>query len=364
MVLVGRRRRHGRRGLGRRAALPGLGPPAGIRHAGHGGQRTADHAGRRAERGAGGGRGDRPLHRRAAGDHRPTAPCCSSGSPWPRGAWSPRPPTSWAACGASIMVGPGGQLEPASVVATDKTSDVALVSVPEDLPVAPFADDAGLDSGHARPRPHPRARRGQHAVALHCTPGSVTDVGTRHHRRPGLTACPPSPRPVADRRRSSPASRCSNSAGRRARDPLRPAPGHRPPPPSCPPTWSSASPTTCARSNRVVHGWLGVAGHRRRRRRRRQGGRGRVRAARPPAASRPGQVIVALDSQPVRTMAELRARLYVLPPGTAVAALGPGRRRDQGRGRDPRHLLVACEGEHVRFQRPRQPDGGPPRGPA
>ena len=31
-----------------------------------------------------------------------------------------------------------------------------------------------------------------------------------------------------------------------------------------------------------------------------------------------GQLIVAVDSTPVRTMAELRARLYVLPPGTPV----------------------------------------------
>ena len=30
-------------------------------------------------------------------------------------------------------------------------------------------------------------------------------------------------------------------------------------------------------------------------------------------------MIVAVDALPVRTMAELRARLYVLPPGTAVA---------------------------------------------
>ena len=31
-----------------------------------------------------------------------------------------------------------------------------------------------------------------------------------------------------------------------------------------------------------------------------------------------GQLIVAVDSTPVRTMAELRARLYVLPPGRAI----------------------------------------------
>ena len=31
-----------------------------------------------------------------------------------------------------------------------------------------------------------------------------------------------------------------------------------------------------------------------------------------------GQLIVAVDSTPVRTMAELRALLYVLPPGTPI----------------------------------------------
>ena len=40
-----------------------------------------------------------------------------------------------------------------------------------------------------------------------------------------------------------------------------------------------------------------------------------------PAAGRlqQGQVIVAVNALPVRTMAELRARLYVLPPGAAIA---------------------------------------------
>ena len=58
-----------------------------------------------------------------------------------------------------VMVGPGGKLEPASVVAEDKTSDVALVSVPEDLPVPPFADDTTLASGMRRHGAHLRARR-------------------------------------------------------------------------------------------------------------------------------------------------------------------------------------------------------------
>ena len=40
-----------------------------------------------------------------------------------------------------------------------------------------------------------------------------------------------------------------------------------------------------------------------------------------PASGRlaPGEVVVEVNGTPVQTMAELRARLYVLTPGTSVA---------------------------------------------
>jgi S1-C subfamily serine protease len=70
--------------------------------------------------------------------------------------------------------------------------------------------------------------------------------------------------------------------------------------------------------DRVVHGWLGVQGT--------DGPDGdgakvaEVQSGGPASGVlQVGQLIVAVDSTPVRTMAELRARLYVLPPGTAVA---------------------------------------------
>ena len=71
-------------------------------------------------------------------------------------------------------------------------------------------------------------------------------------------------------------------------------------------------------SNRVVHGWLGVSGTDA------PGGGGAEVAsvqADGPAAGRlqAGQVIVAVNALPVRTMAELRSRLYVLAPGAAIA---------------------------------------------
>ena len=95
------------------------------------------------------------------------------------------------------MVGPRGALERAMVVATDKTSDVALVDVPADLPVAPFAGDAALSAGSADYALTfvPGAGRG---VALHCTPGAVTAIGASLSSgpaatMPSITSSPASP---------------------------------------------------------------------------------------------------------------------------------------------------------------------------
>ena len=82
------------------------------------------------------------------------------------------------------MVGPGGTLQAASVVATDTPSDVALVNVPEDLPVAPFADDTAVESGApdlaltfvAAGRPRRRA-------ALHAGGGDRCRDGHRQRAR-------------------------------------------------------------------------------------------------------------------------------------------------------------------------------------
>ena len=69
--------------------------------------------------------------------------------------------------------------------------------------------------------------------------------------------------------------------------------------------------------DRVVHGWLGVQGTD-------APGGGGAKVAQVesggPAAGRlqVGQLITAVNTIPVRTMAEVRALLYVLPPGTPV----------------------------------------------
>ena len=78
--------------------------------------------------------------------------------------------------------------------------------------------------------------------------------------------------------------------------------------------------------NRVVHGWLGVQGTDA------PNGPGakveQVQSGGPAAGLlQTGQLIVAVNATPVRSMAELRARLYVLPPGApiTVSVQQPGR---------------------------------------
>jgi len=212
------------------------------------------------------------------------------------------------------MIGAGGKLQAASVVATDKTSDVALVSVPLDLPVATFADDSGLDSG-TPDLALSFVQAGGDAVALRATAGAVTDVGTPiasgpASTMPSITSSPAMPellggQPLLD------------DKGEVLGILYNPDPGS-----------SSATflPSDLVvgvaddlrSQDRVVHGWLGMEGTDAP-----DGGGAKVAKvqARGPASGvlQVGQLIVAVDSTPVRTMAELRARLYVLPPGTPIS---------------------------------------------
>jgi S1-C subfamily serine protease len=211
------------------------------------------------------------------------------------------------------MVGAGGKLQAASVVATDKTSDVALISVPIDLPVATFADDSGVDTG-TPDLALSFVSTGGHAVALRCTAGAVTDVGTAitsgpASTMPSITSSPASPallagEPLLDENGAVLGILYEPDAGSSATTFL--------------PSDLVVGVADDLRSeDRVVHGWLGVQGTDAP-----DGGGARVAEVQSggPASHvlQVGQLIVAVDSIPVRTMAELRARLYVLAPGTPV----------------------------------------------
>jgi S1-C subfamily serine protease len=214
------------------------------------------------------------------------------------------------------MVGPAGRLEPATVVGMDKPSDVALVNVPEDVPVAPFADDAGVNKG-AADMLLSYVPTGASTAALHATAGNVVSVGT------GVSADQASGMALIT---SSPGVAAA-AAGDPLLDPSGGVLGIL-----CAPGAQGAAPSTflptqlvvgvaddLRSGNTVVHGWLGVDGSDL------PGGAGakvvQVQANSPAAHGglQPGQVIVAVNSMPVRTMAELRSRLYVLAPGASVA---------------------------------------------
>ena len=214
------------------------------------------------------------------------------------------------------VVGPGGKVQSASVVATDAESDVALVDVPEDLPVAPFADD-GTMSGGTPDLLLSYVPAGGTSVALHCTPGWVTAVGG------AIAAGPAAGMPSITTSAAAPSSGSGGGL-------LLTASGsvvgilYDPPAIGAPDTTFLPSQLVVGvaddlrSGNRVVAGWLGVGGANA------PGDTGAkvetVSAGSPAAGGKlqPGQVVVAVDSLPVRTMAELRARIYILPPGSAI----------------------------------------------
>jgi serine protease Do len=195
----------------------------------------------------------------------------------------------------------------------DRASDIALVEVPDDLPVPPFADDWALASGNADLTLTASTTSG--GVSLHCTPGSVTGVGAAipsgpASGMPGITSTSMSvPAAAGDLLLNSAGSVLGIyydgvAAGAAA--------------PTFLPTQLVLGVADDLRSNgRVSQGWLGISGSN-------AAGPGGVAVAKviagSPAAGHlhAGDVIADLNSVPIRSMADLRGRLYVLPPSTPV----------------------------------------------
>jgi putative serine protease PepD len=213
------------------------------------------------------------------------------------------------------MVGPGGKLEQASIVGTDATSNVALVNVPSDVPVAPFSDDGTLGGG-APDTVLGYAPSGGSAVGFQATAGTLAAVATASTS----DACPDSGMAAIT---SSPGL-ATETAG----EPLLDASGAvigilcEPVPGSSSltflPTQLVVGVADDLRSgDRVVPGVLGVQGSDV------PGGAGAKLMTVPSGTPawghlQAGEVITAVNELPVRTFAELRARLYVLEPGTPV----------------------------------------------
>jgi S1-C subfamily serine protease len=213
------------------------------------------------------------------------------------------------------MVGPGGQLLPAKLMGVDQKSDIALVEVPDDLPVAPFSDDVTLAKGSADLTLSVAGAPGT-ATSLRGTPGSVTGIGA------AIASGPASGMPGI----TSTAVAVPEATGDLLLDPSGAVLGiyydagsvSASTGPTFLPTELVLGVADDLRSSgRVTQGWLGIQGS--------DGGQGGAAVAKVapggPAAGHlaSGDVIAAVDSVPIRTMADLRGRLYVLPPSTRVS---------------------------------------------
>lgn len=219
------------------------------------------------------------------------------------------------------MVGPDGRLMRATVVAIDPTSDIALVNVPDDVPVAPFSDDMALSAGSPDIVLSLDAGTGS-TPALRDTPGSVITVDQ------AIGSGPADGMPDITSTATG-----ATGATEESGDPLLNSDGSvigflydggSDPSASAPTFLPTALVLGVAddlrSSGRVAHGWLGVEG---------ATATGTLGAqvvkveAGSPAAGRlqPGEVITGIGDVPIRTMADLRARLYVMAPSTTVALL-------------------------------------------
>lgn len=214
----------------------------------------------------------------------------------------------------------GGARLRARVVAVDDGSDIALLQVPVSLPVASFADDTQVAAGGramvmamAEPpgggRAHPELVR---AVI------SAPDAPVTHGTAAGLAAV------------AVTATSGTQLAGEVLIDPEGQVLGIFDPSGSSAASGSLFLPSylvlgvsgDLAATGYVRHGWLGITDQ----------GTPSTGPPSPPgvevanvmpngAAAQvlvPGDVVTALDGEPVRSMAELKSRLYVLPPGAPV----------------------------------------------
>jgi S1-C subfamily serine protease len=208
------------------------------------------------------------------------------------------------------LIDSSGRRSKASVLAVDNASDIALVSVPDDIPVAPFADDAALSEGSTAMTLSVATPVAQ-TVTLHCQEGTVTGVDTEIAS--GWAKGMPVITSAATAVNQQPGDPLLNQAGSVIGLLYTSGPS------------STYLPTSLVlgvaddlRSmGRVVHGWLGVKGDTA------SGSNGaKVASLMPgsPAAGllQTGDVVVAMGSMPIRSMADLRARLYVMAPNTKV----------------------------------------------
>jgi len=217
-----------------------------------------------------------------------------------------------------------GRRETATVVATDAGSDLALLRVASDLPVAHFSDDGAVRAG--RPAIVMAVAPGGSGAETLWSKGTVESVGS------GVPAGGASGMAAID----ATATGVPTMAGALLLDASGDVIGILDATAGGPPGRSATFLPTelvlgvtgeLASAGRMDHGWLEISG--------RDAGPAATTATAATGLSgatvatvdprgvsahllKAGDVIVGADGAPVRTMAELRDRLYVLGPGTPV----------------------------------------------
>lgn len=241
---------------------------------------------------------------------------------------------------------------PASVVAGDRTSDVALVRVPDDLPVAHFSDDPASQAGRRAIVMAVASLLGRgtgSSTVTMWTVSTIRSVGATVSRGPAMgmagietvTGSRPAIAGEVLLDRAGAVLGILDSSGT--------PPGDRAGKVFLPAQLVVGVAEALATAGYVDHGWLDIEGtdvparpitttstssadvaRGASGRLAGTGGAGKsgalggaeIEAVEPGGASvgvlRPGDVIRSIDGEPVRSMAELRDRLYVLPPGKRV----------------------------------------------
>jgi S1-C subfamily serine protease len=218
-----------------------------------------------------------------------------------------------------VALTPNGRSEPVQLIAEDSTSDIALLRVPVDLPVPRFVDDSDINSGF----PAEVISIMPSAFAVGAVPvwstGTIESVGTALGDQPSGMAGIAATAPVVGSQSGAVLLDASGSvmgildksaSGTRGGDVDEFVPAQ----------------LLLGVSNQLVstgtvrHGWLDISGQD-------AGGRSQPRGALVlsvdpggPAYEvlQPGDIIEGVNGTPVRSMAELRSRLYVLTPGTPI----------------------------------------------
>jgi len=220
----------------------------------------------------------------------------------------------------------GGRWIPATIVATDAGSDVGLVRVPFDVPVAQFTDESGVSRGARVWTMDITAPLGSHGAQWSVSAGTVSAAGTAVNgaRGQGMPSIVVASAIAPDTTGGVLVGADGSVLGIQDTSVASGSPGEV----FLPADLVVGVSADLAADGSVSHGWLGINGGNS------NGGTETSAQGTPPSGGavveavdpagpaadvlEQGDVIVAVDDVAIRSMADLRSRLYMLPPGWPV----------------------------------------------